>query len=160
KGDAARASAAFERASRVQPNDAATLVWLGNAYLNQGRTTDAEAPFQKALTIEPRSAAALFGLGRADLAARRYADAASHFAQALAIAPGASVVRYPVARAYRGLGQQEKAEAQLRQRGQAELVPRDPLMDRLDGLLESATAYEKRGVRDMGRGQWKEAAAA
>lgn len=160
KGDAARGAAAFERASRLQPNDAATLVWLGNAYLNQGRATDAEAPFQKALTIEPRSAAALFGLGRAELAARRYADAASHFEQALTISPGASVVHYPLALAYRGLGQQDKAEAQLRQRGQAEIVPRDPLMDRLDGLLESATAYEKRGVRDMGRGLWNEAATA
>jgi tetratricopeptide (TPR) repeat protein len=158
RGDASNARAAFERALQLAPNDVATLVWLGNLYLDRDRVPAAASLFTKALSLEPGSVAALAGLGRAELAAANYAQAAAHFEQALAGDPRATIIHYPLALAYRGLGDRDRAEAHLRQRGQVDVTPTDPLMQRLGTLLQSGVAYESRGVRALNRGEWVEAA--
>lgn len=116
--------------------------------------------FARALALEPRSVAALFGQGRAALANRDYARAAESFEQALAIDPRASMVHYPLALAYRGLGEIDRAEAQARLRGDVEVGPTDPRMQQLALLLNSATAYEKRGLRALDARDWTSAASA
>ena len=92
-----------------------------------------------------RPVAALFGLGRAALARRDFARAVDYFEQALAADPRASVAHYPLALAYRALGDAAKAEAHLRQRGGVEVGPPDPLMVELRGLLTGPVAEEARG---------------
>ncbi len=57
RGDATRSGAALERALRVQPRDVAALVWLGNAYLDQGRHEAAQPLFERALAEQPQSIA-------------------------------------------------------------------------------------------------------
>ena len=160
RGEPANAARAFEQALALGPPDVATLVWLGVAYLDQGKPESAAPLFERALAIEPRSVAALFGQGRAALASREYGRAAASFEQALAIDPRASIVHYPLALAYRGLGEVDKAEAQTRQRGNVEVGPTDPRMQALGSLLHSATAYEKRGLRALDGRDWASAAAA
>ena len=49
KGDAPKSAAAFERARVLQPADVPTLVWLGNARLDEGRPEAAEPHFVAAL---------------------------------------------------------------------------------------------------------------
>jgi tetratricopeptide (TPR) repeat protein len=159
KGDAPKSVAAFERALALKPDQVATMVWLGNAYLDQNRPADAEAQFARARAIDARSAAALFGLGRAALATHRYREAADLLEQALAADPRATVVHYPLAMAYRGLGQADKAELHLRQRGTVDVGPDDPWLHEVTDLLQGAVAYENRGVRALDAGQWAEAAA-
>jgi tetratricopeptide (TPR) repeat protein len=157
-GDAEKAVRSFERALQLQPDDLATLVWLGGAYLDQGRPADAEPLFARALSLQPRSVPALFGLGRAALARQEYASAVDHLEQALSLDPKEIVIHYPLAMAYRGMGNVEKAEAHLRQRGSGEIVPPDPLMQQLAALLESAVAYEVRGAQALDEGRWADAA--
>jgi tetratricopeptide (TPR) repeat protein len=157
-GDAARAVPSFERALRLRPDDLPTLVWLGSAYLDQGRPSDAEPLFARALSLQPRSVPALFGLGRTALARQEYTRAVDHFEQALMLDPKQIVIHYPLAMAYRGMANLERAEAHLRQRGPGEILPPDPLMQQLDELLESAVAYEVRGARALDDGRWAEAA--
>ena len=159
KGEAARAARSFERALQLQPTDVATLVWLGNVYLETGRPEAADPLFAQAVAIQPRSVAALFGQGRAALAARDYARAVGSLEQALSIDPRASIVHYPLALAYRGLGNSEKAASHVQQRGETEVGPTDPLMRDLGELLHSAVAYENRGVRALTGGDWTTAAA-
>jgi tetratricopeptide (TPR) repeat protein len=65
----------------------------------------------------------------------------------------ASVLHFPLAMAYRGLGQTDKAEAQLRQRGDVEVGLADPLMDEAVESLETASAYEARAIRASREGQ-------
>ena len=149
RGEPAKAARAFEQALAIGPPDVATLVWLGVAYLDQGKPSAAAPLFARALAIEPRSVAALFGQGRAALASRDYGRAAESFEQALSIDARASMVHYPLALAYRGLGEMDKAEAQARQRGDVEVGPSDPRMQALALLLHSATSYEKRGLRAL-----------
>ena len=160
RGELANAAHAFEQALAIGPADVATLVWLGVAYLDLGKPSDAAPLFARALVLEPRSVAALSGQGRAALANRDYLHAAESFERALSIDARASMIHYPLALAYRGLGEMDKAEAQARQRGEVEIGPSDPRMQELSLLLHSATSYEKRGLRALDGGDWAGAASA
>jgi tetratricopeptide (TPR) repeat protein len=159
KGPLAKSVASFEQALQLQPSDVATLIWLGEVYLSQGRADAAEPLFAKALTLQPNSVAARFGAGRAALAKKDYARAAKYLEDALALGPRAANVHYPLAMAYRGLGQLGKAQAHLRQQGDSEILPADPLMQELDELLQSPMAYDLRGTRTLDIGDWAAAAA-
>jgi tetratricopeptide (TPR) repeat protein len=152
RGEAAKSAVAFERALAAQPNDVATLVWLGNEYLEDNRPDAAETVFNRALSLQSRSAAAYSGLGRAALAKKNYSDAVAHLEHALELSPKASALEYPLGLAYRGLGKTDTAEAHLRQRGDKEAVPVDPWMDDLRGMVHSAVAFENRGLRALDSG--------
>jgi tetratricopeptide (TPR) repeat protein len=106
----------------------------------------------KALSLQPGSVPALFGLGRTALAKQEYSRAVDYLEQALSLDPKARVIHYPLAMAYRGMGNLEQAEAHLRQRAPGEILPPDPLREQLDGLLESAVAYEVRGAHALDEG--------
>jgi tetratricopeptide (TPR) repeat protein len=158
KGDAANSMSSFRRALELQPDDVATLIWVGDGALDEGKPDEAETHFAKALSIQPRSAAAQYGLGRAALAKQNYAKAVEYLEKALSFAPSATVIHYPLGMAYRGLGDQSKAQAHLSQRGTLALTPDDPMMDRLKALLNSALAYEVSGDDAFQRRDFKGAA--
>jgi tetratricopeptide (TPR) repeat protein len=154
RGDAAKSAAAFARAVRVDGKYSPALVYLGNAYLDQGKPEAADPLYAQALMQQPRLVAALFGRGRAALARRDFRSAIGYFEQALAIDPQANVVHYPLAMAYRGAGQVDRAEAHLAPNNVGELKPPDPVYDDMTVTLESAVAYELRGGRALESGQW------
>jgi tetratricopeptide (TPR) repeat protein len=158
KGPLAQSVVAFEKALQLRPNDVATLVWLGDAYLMQGRSDAAEPLFNQALSLDADSAAAHFGAGRVALAKKDYVGAVTHLEKALALDPQADAIHYQLGMAYRGRGDLRRAEAQLAQKGTIEPRPVDPLMRALDGLLESAEAYNVRGGRELEAGNWSAAA--
>jgi tetratricopeptide (TPR) repeat protein len=159
QGDVQQATSAFERSSELRPGDVPTLVWLGEMHLVAGRPEAAAPLFAEALDREPRSLAARFGLGRAALGQQDYKAAVSHFEGVLALETRAVNVHYPLALAYRALGEKAKVEVHLRQRGDFEILPVDPLMDQLREVLRSAISYEIRGTRALNGGDWKTAAA-
>jgi len=148
-GDTAKSEAAFERALQVQPRYVSALVWLGDARLDAGRPDAAQPLFERALAIDPQSLAALVGLGRTALARSDYTGAVGRLERALAIDPQQVAIHYPLALAYRGLGQQDKASAHMRLRGPGTIRPSDPLMLELETILESAVAYELRGEKAL-----------
>ena len=156
--DPIKAAAAFQRALRLKPDDIATMVWLGNLHLDQGNLDLADAQFARAMSAQPRLVAALFGLGRTALARRDYSRAVDYLEKALAADPRATVSHYPLALAYRGLGDSGKAEAHLQQRGSVEVGPPDPLMVELRALLPGPVAEEARGVRALDAGNFQVAA--
>ncbi|MCY4029016.1 MAG: tetratricopeptide repeat protein [Acidobacteria bacterium] len=144
-GDPARAVEPFERALDLRPADLPTIVRLGEAYLDRDRAADAERLFTHGQEIAPESAAVLEGLGRARLALDDPAGAVELLERVLALDPQATRVHYRLALAYRGLGDQERAERHLGQRGDGRPRLRDPLMQDYFWLLESADAYNNRG---------------
>jgi tetratricopeptide (TPR) repeat protein len=158
-GDLAKATAFFEQSLQRNPEDVATLVRLGTIHLDQDRTETAESFFARALSRDPQSAAALFGVGRAALAKHDYPRAVEYLERALAQDPRATIVHYPLALAYRGRGELDKADAHLRLRGDNDATFPDPLVQELDALLESAMAYQSRGIQALGRGDWRQAEA-
>src|SRR5262249_6783540 len=108
--------------------------------------------------LQPRSVAALYGAGRAELAKTDYAKAIEHLERALSLDPQATVVHYPLAMAYRGLGDQAKAQAHLSLRGTLAIKPDDPMMDRVNAMLNSALAYEVSGADALDHAHFKAAA--
>jgi tetratricopeptide (TPR) repeat protein len=154
KGKTEQAEVSFKRALELQPDDLAIHVWLGRLYFDEGRAEDAEPMFAKARARDSRSVAALAGLGRVALARRDYAQAAKHLEAALAIDPEADSLHAPLAQAYRGLGQVEKAEPHLRQWKNREIFVADPLRQELDLVLESGLSYELRGIRALEAQDW------
>ena len=156
--DRPKAIAAFERALQLAPGDVAALVWLGKVHLDDGQPAQAEARFAQALAAQPRTVAALYGSGQAAMAQKDYTRAAERFEQVLAADPRASIAHYPLALAYRGLGDTAKAEAHLRQQGKTEVGPPDPRMAELRNLLEGSAAEEERGMRAAQSGDYRTAA--
>jgi tetratricopeptide (TPR) repeat protein len=159
KGNPTGAARWYTTALELNPGDAVPLLRLGDAYLELGRPEAAEPPLTKALSLQPGSAAALLGLGRVALAQSEYSRAVMYLEDALAREPMALTIHYPLAMAYRGLGDVTNAEAHLRLRGDVNVPLDDPLMQEVDGLLETAEAYEFRGNQALSRGNWTEAAA-
>ena len=156
--DRPRAIIAFEHALRLAPNDVATLVWLGKMHLDSGESGQADARFSQALSAQPGTVAALYGSGQAALAQKNYTRAAERFEQVLAADPRASIAHYPLAIAYRALGETAKAEAHLKQQGKTEVGPPDPRMAELRNLLAGSAAEEARGMRAAEGGDFKTAA--
>lgn len=159
RGDLAAAKTLFERSLALRADDVAALVWLGDVELALGRPDEAEPRFAKALALQSNSLSARFGLGRTALAKQDYPRAITLLEQVLVQDPEAAGAHYPLALAYRGLGDLAKAETHLRQREDHQILPADPLMVELDELLESPQAYESRGIRALDQKNWTEAAA-
>jgi tetratricopeptide (TPR) repeat protein len=158
QGDLVKSTAAFERALQLRPDDVATLVWLADVQLAQYRPEAAEPLFAKAAALQPRSVAARLGLGRAALATKDFSAAVAHLEDAVALGGKGASIHYPLALAYRGLGNREKAEAHLRQQASVDVLPADPLMQELQALLESSVVYELRGIGALNAGDWAAAA--
>lgn len=158
RGETDQAEAAFKRVLELRPGDLPTLIWLGRLHLDQGRPEAAEPLFARAFSIAPRAVAVLAGLGRVAVARRDYPQAVKHLEDALAIDPEAESLHAPLAAAYRGLGQLDKAQPHLRQWRNRDLPVPDPLQQEMDLLLESGLSYELRGIREFEVRDWKSAA--
>ena len=149
QGNTERAMAAFRRVLELRPDDVPALVWLGRMHLDQGQPEQAEPLFAKAQSLAPRVTAAQVGLGQAALAKKDYSRAVQLLEGALAADPSAASVYSPLAMAYRGLGQNEKAESLAANWRNTELAVPDPLRSELDMVLQSGLSYELRGVRSL-----------
>jgi tetratricopeptide (TPR) repeat protein len=158
KGEIDKAEASFKQVLALRPDDLPALIWLGRLYLDTDRPADAHVLFTKAFTLAPRTVAVLAGLGRAALAQKDYARAVKHFEDALAIDPGSESLHAPLAMAYRGLGELDKAAPHAQQWRNTDILVSDPLQQELYLLLESGLSYERRGGRALELRDWPAAA--
>ncbi|MBM3773176.1 MAG: tetratricopeptide repeat protein [Acidimicrobiia bacterium] len=165
-GELSAAAESFERARRLRPDDLATLVWLGRAYLDLARPADAEARLLEALSIGSTQAAVRFELGRVAIAKRDYRRAIEHLTSAATLDPESLAVHYPLALAYRGLGDLEKATHHLERRGaqgsrqtsaSASVPFPDPLLAALSGIVQTPQLYRERGLDAASVRNWAEA---
>jgi tetratricopeptide (TPR) repeat protein len=145
----------FEESSRIDPRHVPSLIWLGATYLTIGRAADAQRQLASATEIQPSSVAAWFNRGRAALALRNYPDAVAYLERALSLDPDSDPIHYQLGLAYRAIGDRTRAEQHLRRTGDAaSVVPEDPLMDSLPGLLDTGAAYLTRGLEAIDRRDW------
>ena len=151
------AAASFERALILKPDAGAGYVHLGEIRLLQGRPEEAETVLRKALET-PAGAAARSLLGQAALARRDFKAAVEHLEAALAAVPEANRLHYPLALAYRGLGDRGKAEQHLARAGQVGLKPPDPWLDAVTGLRVGERAAVMRGRVAAQAGRYTDAA--
>jgi tetratricopeptide (TPR) repeat protein len=159
QGAFAKAAAAFERALALEADDVPTMISLGEVHLEQGQPEVAEPLFTRALSHEPSSIWARIGLGRAALARRDYVQAVECLEEALVLDQEAAGIHYPLAMAYRGLGDLETAEVHLAQRDAGKVRRPDPLMRTMGQSLESPSTFEREGIQALGNGDLEGAAA-
>jgi tetratricopeptide (TPR) repeat protein len=149
-----KAADAFARVVTLQPNHVPSLIWLAEMRLASNQPDEAARLLETARGLEPQSGAVLYGLGRVALARQDYAGAVKYLESALAIAPAATRIHYPLALAYRGIGNRKQAEAHVSKRGEVDLPPADPLMADVANLLQNAAAYEARGAQSLDARDW------
>jgi tetratricopeptide (TPR) repeat protein len=123
----------------------AALVHLGEVLLELGRLDDAEAALRRVLSAAPESPSARALLGQIALSRDEHALAVQYLESALAAVPQATRLHYPLALAYRGLGEMEKAQDHLALRGEIGVRPPDPLIDELEELRTGERVHLLRG---------------
>lgn len=136
----------------------AASVNLGNIFLEANRLIDARQHFSTALSVDKDNAAAHYGLGQVALSERNFAEAVRYFERTLAIVPAATRVHYSLAMAYRGLGQLEKAKANLASQGTVGVRPTDPLFEQLQELVQGERLHLVRGRLALEAERYTEAA--
>lgn len=168
---AEEAIAALERALELDPRYVAGVARLGDLLAGQDRVEEATRRYRDALALDPSCVPCLAGLGQMALQDRDYAAAVTHLEQAVALAPGAATIRYPLALAYRGLGEEGQAQEQLEARaaatrntGMGRQIDRpgviDPLVQELQAAaVTGSVAIEARGVMAARGGRWGDAIA-
>ncbi len=135
-------------------------IHLGEVYLGLDRPAEARMFFGQALANDPGNAAALAGLGEIALSRRQYQQATEHLEAALESLPEATRLHYPLALAYRGLGDSDQAREHLALRGEIGAKSIDPLISELEELKRGERVYLLRGRRAFNVGRWAEAAEA
>ena len=158
RGDLPEARAAFGEALRRRAY-APAAVALAEVALAEGDATTAAAAAERALSLLPGDAAALAAQGQARLSTRDYAGAAASLEAALAALPRADRLHYPLALAYRGLGDAERARQQLALVGKTGPRTPDALLDEVNAARRGELAPLLRGRRAAAAGDWAAAAA-
>nr|VFK23656.1 MAG: Tetratricopeptide repeat-containing protein [Candidatus Kentron sp. LFY] len=101
---------------------------------------------------------AAFERGKVKLRQGQHAEAVEWLTRAYAAHPEASRIHYPLAMAYRGLGDVEAARHHLRQRGEVEPVIPDPLVEELAELLSGKRTRQYHAMKAVWRGEFHAAA--
>lgn len=149
----------FQAARKLKPDYVATLVNLGNIFLELNRLDEASESFTAALAIEKTNPAAHYGLGQIAMSKRNYAEAVDHFEETLAQVPGADRVHYSLAMAYRGLGNTEKVKTHLAKQGPVGVGVVDPLVAGLQDLIAGERLHLARGKQAFEARRYAEAVA-
>ncbi|MEM7480895.1 MAG: tetratricopeptide repeat protein [Acidobacteriota bacterium] len=149
----------YRRALELLPVSIAAQVHLGEIYLALNRPEEAKKFFQGALDVGPKEPAALAGLGQVALSQKRYNDAAGHLGDALERVPQARMLHYPLALAYRGLGDEDKARWHLARRGEVGVRPPDPLIKELEAFRSGERVHLLSGRAAFRAGQFEDAIA-
>lgn len=164
-GDLERSAERFELALELRPTDLAATVWLSRIYLDLGRPEAAEPLVVGMLARMSDAPAIQVEAGRIALAMGQEASAVAHLEAALALDPEAGSIHYPLAMAYRRLGDPARADLHLRLRGGggvgtgAPVRLPDPLMAALNGLLGNPQYYRDLASHAAAGGDWRLAAA-
>ncbi len=103
----------FETVVASRPESCAGWIQLGEARLTLNALEASRAAFEMALVVDPSQPRAWFGLGRVDVLEDKFESAVECFERALQLAPGADAIYYPLAQAYRGLGDATRARELL-----------------------------------------------
>ena len=159
QGDLQQAVEHYRRAAAVAPDDLPTLLHLAQAQLNLNRPDLAEPLFKEAISRDPypSSASALVGLGKIALSRNHPEEAIEYFETAVSMQPEADSIHYPLAMAYRQIGDLEKAREHLKKRGNKTPEYPDPLMEELRQVRTGKQFFWSQGTVALSEGRFHDA---
>jgi tetratricopeptide (TPR) repeat protein len=159
-GELEKAAQFFGQASKLEPRNIASQIRLSRVWQALNQPKKAQEILEGVLSLGLESAAALQTQGELALAEKKYEKAIGKLQQALMIRPDANRIYYPLAMAYRGLQQMEKAKQALEQSGIVGIRPHDPLLDEVENLVSGERLHMLRGHLAYRADRYHEAAEA
>ena len=157
EGDNKHAIHYLKIAQELRPNDIAGLVNLAETYQADGQADMAMVLFERVLAIDPSQAAAQAGLGETALSKGEFALAISSLEAALKLQPEATTLHYPLAMAYRKMGDVTSALTHLQKKGSGRTTVPDPLMDKVTALKRGQRALWVQGNKALAEGRYADA---
>jgi len=157
-GNTEQALAYFESARELDPNYPSLYLRLGKLQLDRNELAEARAALEKIADTPGLTAAANYYLGQIANLERRFADAVAHLENALEADPNASGAHYPLAQAYRALGENELAREHLDKFEAKTPEAKDPLLEQLQGASKRSLPAFKKGIHAIRQGKYSTAA--
>ena len=145
-------------AQGIDPEYPTLYLRLGKVRLERSELTEARAALERVGDAPGLATAANYYLGQIANMERRYRDAIVHLDQALATDPQATSIHYPLAQAYRALGENDLAREHL---GRFKLkLPdaKDPLLEQLQGATKRSLPAFQKAIHATREGQYATAA--
>ena len=160
QGEQEEAAENYQQAAEIEPDDLPTLLRLAEAQFNLHRLDLAEPLFKQAIARDPypSAAAAMVGLGKIFLARGDTKKAIQYLEAAIDRQPKANSIHYSLAMAYRQLGNLEKAQEHLQQRGSQKAEFSDPLMEQLREVRTGKHFFWHLGTVAWNQGRLSDAA--
>ncbi|HSQ08833.1 MAG TPA: tetratricopeptide repeat protein, partial [Chromatiaceae bacterium] len=157
-GNSDQALTYLERARALNPEYPPLYLRLGKVQLDRSALPEARAHLERAAHTPGLAAAAHYYLGQIANLERRYRDAVVHLEASLAADPQATEAHWPLAQAYRALGQNDLARAHMAQVAARTPKPEDPLLAELQGAARQSVPAFQRAVYAVGQRDYKAAA--
>jgi tetratricopeptide (TPR) repeat protein len=150
----------YQHARSLNSDYPALTLRMADAWFDLNETGKAEAAYQQVVGTPGLEAPALFGLGQIALLRREYASAIDDFSKALQFDPAATRIHYPLAQALHALKRDAEAKEHLARRGDRLPAVKDPLVEALDALKNSASRYFTRAMKAIQERDYEAAATA
>lgn len=148
-----KAVQSLERVLSLKRDHEPARLRLALAYLELNQGEHAKPLLERPFETPGLEGAVLFAQGKLALSEREFDDAVRLLERALKAQPHASQIHYPLAMAYRGLRDVERAKSHLAKYGAGEPVIPDPLVDEFSALLSGGRVHIHRGLAAMQSGQ-------
>jgi len=153
-GNLDQAVAHLERARAIAPDYAPLFIRLGKVHLDRSELDAAKQAFERAAEEPSLAGPANYYLGQIAVLQRRFAEAVPLLQAALKATPEATEVHYPLAQAYRALGEPERAREELALfKLRAPVIP-DPLIDELTAATNRSLPAFKEALHAVRGGDY------
>jgi len=159
-GQAELALTRYQHARSLKADYPALTLRMADVWSDLNETDKAEAAYRKVVGVQGLEAPALFGLGQIALLRRDYSDAIDDFSKALQFDPAATRIHYPLAQALHAVKREAEAKEHLALRGDRLPAVKDPLVEELDAMRNSASRYFTKAMKAIQDRDYKAAAAA
>ena len=158
-GNDERALELFEAARVLDPDYPTLYLRLGKVHLDRSELPEASANFERIAAVQGLEAAAHFYLGQIANLERRYQDAVAHLTKTLEKDPAATEAQWPLAQAYRALGQDDLAREHMALVEPRTPPAKDPLLEQLQGAAEQSVPAFERAIYAVDKRDYTTAAA-
>lgn len=146
-GQTSLALTRYEHARSLKPDYPPLTLRMADVWFDLNETDKAETAYREAARRQGLEAAALFGLGQIALLRRDYESAIGEFSKALQSDPAATRIHYPLAQALHAVKRDAEAKEHLAKRGDRLPTVKDPLIEELDAMKNSARRYFSRAMK-------------
>lgn len=158
-GNTERALEQLGAAQAIDPDYPPLYLRLGKVQLDRSELAEARAALERIADTPGLVTAANFYLGQIANLERRHRDAVGHLEKALAADPEATEVHYPLAQAYRALGENELAKQHLDRFALKTPQAHDPLLEQLQGAAKRSLPAFQKALHATREGDYAAAAA-